>query len=117
MGLLANIDGENTGISLIATSDGPKWRVQTFATPTSTPTIHVTAQNIITLSPEIWFKVEDDNTNVKFYIGDGQTWILVWTAGRTSQMAGGPDRVFWFINNSGNDFQSFVRLVHWSRVS
>jgi len=118
MGLLENSTGKNTAVSVISTSAGSKIRVQTFASPTtSNPTAHVAVIFYSFIGPQVWFKVEDDNTNVKFYIGDGLNWIELWSAGRTSQMAGGPDRVFWFINNSGGDFDIFARLVHWSRVS
>lgn len=66
----------------------------------------------------LWFKIEDDNTNLKFYVGDGLAWIQVHSVGRTSFLTGGPDQIWWGGSNSANgDNESLVRLVHWSRNS
>jgi len=66
----------------------------------------------------LWFKIEDDNTNLKFYVGDGIEWVLVQTESRTGHMAGGPNRIIWGINNYNNStYEQLARLVHWSRAS
>jgi hypothetical protein len=63
-----------------------------------------------------WFKIEDDGTNLKFYIGDGLEWIQIFSVGRTVFMASGPDQVWWGGANSGtNDNEIITRLLHWSR--
>ncbi len=67
----------------------------------------------------IWFKIEDDNTNLKFYVSaDGLEFVLWKSMARGSFMTGGPDEVFWGGNNANNgDNEALVRLVHWSRSS
>lgn len=41
-----------------------------------------------------WIRLEDDNTNVRGYLSpDGFNWVELWNEGRTSFMAGGPDRI------------------------
>jgi len=118
LGLLENSTGKNTCILITATNASANgYRVTTFATPSGGVAHHEDFKPMLFFGPEVWCKVEDDNTNVKFYIGDGLRWVQVWSAGRTSQMAGGPDRVFWYSNPVGSDFENFVRLLHWSRAS
>jgi len=66
----------------------------------------------------LFLKIEDDNTNLKFYVGDGAAWILLHSVGRTSFLTGGPDQIWWGGSNSGNGSnEAMVRLVHWSRNS
>jgi hypothetical protein len=64
-------------------------------------------------------KVEDDNTNVKFYLSDdGVQWVLVASEARTTLMSGGPDKVGFFIDNdSSSGVHCQGRLCHWSRAS
>jgi hypothetical protein len=67
----------------------------------------------------LWLKIEDDNTNLKFYMSaDGVEWIQAGSIGRTAFTAA-PDTVFWHGNNvgSGGGADLLVRLVHWSRAS
>jgi hypothetical protein len=66
----------------------------------------------------IWVKLEDDGTDLKFYLGDGAEWVLIRTYARTTHMLGGPDELVWGGNNTNNgDCEMLVRLVHWSRVA
>ena len=77
-------------------------------------------EGICVISPAIWMKVEDDNTNLKYYIGiDSENWILIHTVGRTTHMSTtGPDQVIWYGQTSGSDTNSnaYFRLLHFSRV-
>ena len=73
------------------------------------------------LSPYVWLKVSDDNTNLKFFVsGDGMDWIQTGSEARgtfltTSGGVTGPDQVgFYANNNSSSLFHSLCRLVHWS---
>jgi hypothetical protein len=68
----------------------------------------------------IWFKIENDNTNLKYYIsGDGWTWIEFFSESKTAFFTSGPNRVFWFGRNVNNSdppaVDAIVRLHHWSR--
>ena len=77
-------------------------------------------QNLLFVGKYIWFKIEDDNTNIKFYIGfDGVEWIQIASESRTTFFTTtGPDQVCWGINNQGStDRQMLARLLHWSRAS
>lgn len=66
----------------------------------------------------LWLRVEDDGSNLKFYIGDGVEFILIYSASRTAFMGSGPNAIFWGGNNANNtNNTALVRLVHWSRVS
>ena len=68
----------------------------------------------------VWFRIEDDNTNLKFSIScDGIDFIQVLSESRTNLMlTTGPDEVLFNINNQGSTSNEFLgRLVHWSRVS
>jgi hypothetical protein len=69
------------------------------------------------ITQDVWFKVEDDGSNLKWYIGlDGSNWLKVADFGRTTYMSGGPDQVCFFIRNSGNNANdSVARLCHWSK--
>lgn len=64
----------------------------------------------------MWFKIEDNNTNLLFYVSyDGVEWLLVHSLGRTSFMSGGPDQVGFYINNSGSSSkEAGLRVAHWS---
>jgi hypothetical protein len=67
----------------------------------------------------IWMKIEDDNTDVKFYLScDGVKWVQIASEARTTLMSGGPDRVGFFIDNDNSSgVHAQGRLVHWSRAS
>jgi hypothetical protein len=69
------------------------------------------------ICPEIHLKIEDDNTSLKWYMGDGIRFELFHSVGRTSFMSGGPDQIFWGINNYNNNFEALVRLMSWYRIS
>jgi hypothetical protein len=46
-----------------------------------------------------WLKIEDDNTDLKFYTSpNGQDWYLYASEGRTAFMAAGPDQVGFYSN-------------------
>lgn len=64
----------------------------------------------------VWFKIEDDNTNTKFYFSaNGRNWILARSESRTAFLLTGPNQVGFFIDmNGSNDLSSSVDLVHWS---
>lgn len=72
--------------------------------------------NYVVVGHVLWLKIEDDGTNLKFYMGDGLEWIQVASVGRTV-FTSALDQVFWFGNNVGAGADFLVRLVHWSRAS
>jgi hypothetical protein len=86
---------------------------------TRNATIPVAERLLMHIGPVLWIKIEDDNTNLKFYIGmDGVEWIQVASVTRTAHMAGAPDRVCWGANCPNNaDNGMLVRLLHWSKGS
>ena len=67
----------------------------------------------------VWMKMEDNGTNLKYYIGtDSESWVELASVGRTSYMAGGPDMIGWYgayNNASANNMRCLARLLHWSR--
>lgn len=118
MGFLESGTGEFIILAITTDSGGgPKYAVYNFNSATSLNSTAVSRRFVNVIGSEIWLKIEDNNTNLIFYIGDGVEWIQVYSVGRTALMAGGPDRVFWGFNNVGNDIEAFVRLCHWSRAS
>jgi hypothetical protein len=73
------------------------------------------------IAPVIWLRCEDDGADLTFSIGlDGANWIDIHTVGRTTFMAGGPDEVFFYGQNSGNQVatwlgtDAYLKLIHWS---
>ena len=62
-----------------------------------------------------WFKIEDDNTDLKFSVGiNGKDWIELYSEGRTSHMAGGPNQVGFGINQSGNNTHTaMMEILHF----
>lgn len=65
-----------------------------------------------------WMKVEDDNTNLKFFIGpNGQDWIQVHSALRTTHMVGGPNQVGIYGNpNTANTIVGLIETFHFGEV-
>jgi len=63
----------------------------------------------------IWLKIEDTNTDLKFYVGpNGIDWIQIYSEGRTTHMAGGPDQVgFGFNQNGVNNNEAFIELLQF----
>lgn len=87
-----------------------KWTNNTF---NSTPFI---ANNPICVPQIVWFKVEDNNTNLIFYVStDGVEWIQLFSESRTTHMAGAPDQIGISANNGSdtNGKDAMVRLLHF----
>ena len=65
-----------------------------------------------------WFKIEDDNTDLNFYVSpNGQDWIELGTEGRTTHMAGGPDQVGFITNPAqSNTYQILMEVLHFGEV-
>lgn len=63
----------------------------------------------------IWMKITDNATNLIFYISlDGINWQQVDSRTRTDFMAGGPDQIFWGINNQNNvTYDAMCSLLAW----
>lgn len=79
----------------------------------------VRAENsLCLLSPTVWLKVQDDNTNLKFSVGmDSENWIELYSEARTSHITSGPDQVCFYGISEGTDAaDGLFRLVHWSSV-
>jgi len=66
----------------------------------------------------VWFKIEDDNTNLNYYIGDGAEWVKLYSTSRTAFFSSGPTQVCWYANNNAvPTHDMLVRLCHFSRLS
>jgi hypothetical protein len=66
----------------------------------------------------IWFKIEDDNTDLVFYTSpNGIDWIELYSEIRTSFMSGGPNQVGFGINVSEGagsiSYKSYMELLHF----
>lgn len=89
--------------------------VYNFNSPTSFVSTVFSVANMIGNASVVWVKIEDDGTNLKYYISDdGATWLLIVSSGRTSHMTGGPDQVFWGVNNYDNIYPMSARLLSWT---
>lgn len=65
-----------------------------------------------------WMKIEDDNTDLKFFVGpNGQDWIELHSAIRTTHMAGGPNQVGIYGNpNTANTIVGLIETFHFGEV-
>jgi hypothetical protein len=110
-------DGKLFTLSINCKGDGfgPVWSQYKFSSPTTFDSTFKTRQPFTLASDLIWLKIEDDGTDLNFYLSmDGVNWIEVGTEGRTAFMSGGPDEVGFYANNPNNGNQIQARLVHWS---
>lgn len=66
-------------------------------------------------SGPIWFKIEDNNTNLVFYTGiNGIDWIQLYSEGRTAHMSGGPNQIGFHNNQAGNnDHIALLEMLHF----
>jgi hypothetical protein len=97
---------------------GSRVSVYNLNSPTSFNGTPRSRQHCNVVGGVFWMKVEDDSTNLKFYIGDGVEWIQIHSLGRTSFMGSGPNALMWGGNNAGNSHnEALIRLVHWSRLT
>jgi len=104
---------------LIDATSGQRLQVSNLNSETSFNSNLTGRDNFLIVGSAVWFKIENDNTNVKFYFSaDGIEWSLLASVGKTA-FTSSLDRVFWFANNPGNTSGAdlLVRLVHWSRAS
>jgi hypothetical protein len=96
------------------------WAAYTLNSPTSfqsPPVLERTNGRTCPFGRYFWMKLEDDNTNLKFYGSfDGLYWHLLATHDRDVFMtSGGPDQFGFYVNNQGSSNWDFlVRLVAWS---
>ena len=76
--------------------------------------------NCMFVGKYLWFKIEDDNTNIKFYVSlDGISFVQMASETRTTFFTtSGPDEVGFAINNEGStNYHMLARLAHWSRLT
>lgn len=104
---------------LIDGTTGSRMQISTWSGPSSAPTATVERSNYGLIGPDLWLKIEDDNTDLIYSIGDGLAWVPIYSAGRTSHFASGPDEVGFGANNASSAaaWDYMVRLVSWSRES
>jgi hypothetical protein len=95
----------------------PSYLVVKNASATSLTTQNKTGEWFAPAAP-FWLKIEDDNTNLKFYgSGNGRNWVQWFSESRTTFLLGGPDEVgVWINQNGSNDLASAMDLVHWSEL-
>lgn len=94
---------------------GMQWASYKFDNATTFSSTAQTRQPMAVMTDLLWMKLEDDGTDLKFYLGmDGVHWILVYDEPRTTFMSGGPDQVGFYINNPNNTLQAQAKLVHFS---
>jgi hypothetical protein len=108
-----------TIMTLIDGTSGQRLQVSNLNSETSFNSNLTGRDNFLVVGSALWFKIENDNTNVKFYMSaDGAEWILLASASKTA-FTSALDQVFWFGNTPGNTSGSdaLFRLVHWSRAS
>lgn len=94
------------------------WVIASHTSPTATPAVlgGFSTLRAVNIGPRIWMKIEDDGTDLVFYIGnDGFNWLEIFTVDRDTFMTGGANQVGWFANNYENNQQMLVRLCHWSK--
>jgi hypothetical protein len=111
-----NSDGKCHLFALGPNANGPLTpAVDNFSSNTSYSGSPLARRNCLFVGKYFWQKIEDDNTNLKFYIGfDGVEWIQVLSISRTSFMSGGPDEIGWYGNSTGSLYELGVRLAHFS---
>jgi hypothetical protein len=99
------------------------------ATRASSPTAHFTSlsvANVNCVGDYLWVKVENNGTNIKFYISpDGVEWLLYFSESKTAYFSAGPDRVLWGGVNNANTgaggpsqakaTEMQIELAHWSK--
>jgi hypothetical protein len=94
--------------------------MQRFSSTTSLFTTNDGSRRTQIVSDLIWIKMENNGTNLKWYIGpDGVNWMLYFSESKTAWFSSGPDRLVWFGLNNGNSgspsAELHVRLHHWSK--
>lgn len=112
-----NSDGKLHAFGCSHDSSGPiRYTLYNFSSPTSFSSTPYGREDGSFAGEILWIKLEDDNTDLKFYVSyDGVEWLLVKTLGRTSFMSGGPDQIGFYMNNAAStNGLADVRLEHWS---
>lgn len=103
-GLFFRESGTGEIISLMARTmtdrGGVSYNVQRWTDPTTfSAEVHTSDWTIN--SGLVWFRIEDDNTDLNFSISnDGVNWREIHSEARTAFMAGGPDRIGFGANAS-----------------
>ncbi len=93
--------------------DTQKWRVEHHIADAFQAGIGLYRRWEIKTSSIQWFKIEDNNTNIKFHVSfDGVHFIECFDEGRTVTLGGAPYQIGISINNIGG-LTSFVQLLAW----
>jgi hypothetical protein len=122
MGLRQSSSGRHTVVSILTDGNGPcRLQVANYTNATTFSATVRAREHYGLITPEAWFKVENDGTNIKYYIGfDGLTWTQIYSVSKTNFMTTtGPDELIWYGGhfNSASTWDVMARLVHWSRAS
>jgi hypothetical protein len=70
--------------------------------------------------PAGWFKIEDDGTNLKYYVGnDGENWILMFSQARGNFLSTGPTHIGWFVNSeeASQAIDAAATLLSWEETT
>ena len=90
-------------------------RILKYNSPTSFNSDLFGVQNWFPGHRAQWFRMEDDNTDLKFwYSTNGIQWIEVASETRTTFMSGAPDQVGLYGNANSTSIQDSMILTHWS---
>lgn len=100
-------------IVVVSTGGGACYQSAHYNSPTSQATVS-SAPPIYLPGDVIWWKLEDDNTNLKISIShDGVNWALMHSEARGSFLTS-PGQFVVLSNNVGNGADCIVSLVAWS---
>lgn len=119
MGFRQNSSGKLTLLSVVAdSSEALRVAIYKYTNATTFSARLQTETSLMLINQLVWFRIEDDGTNTKYYISsDGVEFIQIASESRTTFFTTtGPDQVWWGVNNSGSSsFNMLNRLHHWSK--
>jgi hypothetical protein len=120
MGFRESATGKLQTLSILVDgTTGSRMSLISWPGPTSTGTESVTRSNFGLIGPDVWFRIENDATNLKFSVGDGLAYTQIYSTGVGTHFTTSPDQVGWYANHfaSASAWDYLVRLCHWSRES
>ena len=110
-------ESSTSKLMTLSTAGTDQLAVYKFTNDTTFSTSLLTLQDWPTARSLQWFKIEDDNVDLKFFTGmDGINWQEIASETRTTFMAGGPNQIG-FDGNSNNETHTVsMALVAWEEI-